>query len=68
MLDPVEQKKGGFRAFADRDRERQAARLEEAQGPVLPDIIAVTTRPIVPQADGHTRADKTTVRPSSTAR
>lgn len=32
MLDPKEQKKGGFRAFAERDAERRAAKENRVEG------------------------------------
>lgn len=58
MLDPDEMKKGGFGAFAAKERERKAARDAAAPGG---DDARPSTQP-EPQSQ-RLRADKTTTRP-----
>jgi hypothetical protein len=61
MLDPKEAKKGGFGAFADRDRERREQEAREAEGkakgtPAVPPSDAADGSAAAPDAakDGGT--------------
>ena len=57
MLDPKETKKGGFGAFAQRDRERREA---EALKNVSPNGVTPPTPPATPATEASSDASGTT--------
>jgi hypothetical protein len=63
MLDPKETKKGGFGAFAQRDRERREA---EALKNATPNGATPTTPAAPPSSDSTTRSDASPGAPSTT--